>query len=614
MRHRGPDDSGVELVHESADCSAVVFGATRLAILDLSPNGHQPMRDSATSRAVVHNGEIYNFAALRCELEGRGERFASATDTEVVLRGFNAWGEQAVERFRGMFASAVWDSASRQVFLFRDRLGIKPLYYGRGMNGELLFASEVRALVMSGLIDCAADPAGLDSFLAYGAVRAPRTVLAKVKTLMAGHRLAISIDGAEVCHRRYWDLASCATDEGFDENAGIKVRDGLLDAMEAHLVSDVPIGLFLSGGIDSGTLAALASRISPEPVRTFSLAFDNPRYDERQFASAIAKQWNTDHCEHVIAPEEAPELLTSAFEAMDQPSVDGFNSFAVARLARAKGLKVTLSGLGGDEVFGGYSTFSRVPMVSRIGLIASKVPGVAALADSIVRQYGDGQVGPRLARILRIPGTGGRALAAYQLSRELFAPATRAMLMGRDFHDAYEAEDADLERRLANLDPFRQVSLLESELYMGDMLLRDTDVMAMANSLEVRVPLLDHVLIEQVWRFPISVKVPSAQRKALLVGAMGRDIPDAVLSHPKTGFTLPWPEWIASGLRAELGSTFTDHSDLDGVIDRDRARRLGTELLESRNPRTWSHLWALYVADRWLRSTRANWMAASTAS
>jgi asparagine synthase (glutamine-hydrolysing) len=229
-------------------------------------------------------------------------------------------------------------------------------------------------------------------------------------------------------------------------------------------------------------------------------------------------------------------------------------------------------------------------------------------------QYGEAQVGPRLARILRIPGTGGRALAAYQLSRELFAPANRAMLMGRDFHDAYEAEDADLERRLANLDSFRQVSLLESELYMGNMLLRDTDVMAMANSIEVRVPMLDHVLVEQVWRFPTTVKSPSTQRKALLIGAMGQDIPAAVTSRPKAGFTLPWPEWIASGLRAQLGDTVADHNGLDGLIDKERVRRLGTEMLKSGDPRTWSRLWALHVADRWFRSTRSKWMAASTAT
>ena len=603
MRHRGPDGTSVELVHEEADGSSVVFGATRLAILDLSRNGDQPMRDEESGRTVVHNGEIYNVVALRDELKAHGQRFTSTGDTEVVLRAFNVWGEDCVRRFRGMFASAIWDGRTRQVYLVRDRLGIKPLYYARGRRGEWLFASEINALLASNLVDRATDPVAIDSFFAHGAVRAPRTVLAAARALMPAHTVSLSHAGLGR-PRRYWDLASCRADDQFDRNAEIKLRDKLLAAVEAHLVSDVSVGLFLSGGIDSSTLAALTSRIARRALPTFSLAFDSAGYDERRYATAVADRWNTDHHEQILGRDSASELVESALGAMDQPSIDGFNAFAVSRFARDHGLKVVLSGLGGDEVFGGYATFKRVPTIERFGRIVGYIPGASALAASVGRRFRDERGDARVSRILRIPSTGGRVLAAYLLSRELFSPLTRLRLLGQDYSSAFHDDDADIECRLEHIDSFRQVSLLEMELYMGNMLLRDADVMGMANSLEIRVPMLDHLLLEQVWAFSTAVKSHGEGRKALLIGSMRHDLPDTIVNRPKKGFTLPWPDWTASTLRSHLRETFNNLECLDGMMDVSAVKRLADGMFANSDPRSWSRVWALYVAARWFERTR----------
>lgn len=609
QRHRGPDDRGVEVVCEGdAERMSVTFGSSRLAILDLSKAGHQPMHDTTTGNWIVQNGEIYNFFELRSELEAKGERFLSGTDTEVMLVSYKVWGREAVHRWRGMFACAIWDSGRRQVVLMRDRLGVKPLYWTTGAEGAVLFSSEVRALLSSGLVDCRIDPEGVSSFLSGGAVRAPRTMIRNVQSLLPASCMSISIHGDVMSSPRYWNLArrDVEVDECYS-NAVIKARSLLQDAIEAHLVSDVPVSVFLSGGVDSSVIVALASRVAATPIKTFSVTFQDPAISEAVYSQEVAKKWETEHSEIVLAEQDIRALIEDAVECMDQPSVDGINTFLISRCAKQAGVKVALSGLGGDEVFGGYSTFRRVPLLARFGNMVGRLPaGLWDAAEALSGAVGGAGAKQRLAAFAAGKGD---MLSSYLMLRMLYTPDQTAVLTSRSVASvraSFEDDDQRLRARIQGLDPFRQVSLLEMEMYMSNTLLRDTDVMSMANSLEVRVPLLDHRLIEYMWSLPMGVKCRTGKPKGFLLAAMGRDLPASVVNREKRGFTFPWAEWMRGVLRDHLEAVFAADSRLgEDVMDRQEQLRIWRGFLSGKDDRGWSRVWATYILCRWMDRLRA---------
>lgn len=609
QRHRGPDDHGVEVVCEAdAERMSVIFGSSRLAILDLSKAGHQPMHDTTTGNWIVQNGEIYNFVELRSELEAKGERFLSGTDTEVMLLSYKVWGREAVHRWRGMFACAIWDSARREVVLMRDRLGVKPLYWTTGAEGAVLFSSEVRALLSSGLVDCRIDPEGVSSFLTSGAVRAPATMIRNVRSLRPASCMSISIHGDVMSGPRYWNLArrDVEVDECYS-NAVIKARSLLQDAVEAHLVSDVPVSVFLSGGVDSSAIVALASRVATTQIKTFSVTFQDPTISEAGYSREVAKKWETEHSEIVLAEQDIRALIEDAVECMDQPSVDGINTFLISRCAKQAGVKVALSGLGGDEVFGGYSTFRRVPRLAKFGNMVGWLPvGMRNAAEALSGAIGGLGAKQRLAAFAAGKGD---MLSSYLMLRMLLTSGQTAVLTGRSSASVLESckeDDQNLRARIQGLDPFRQVSLLEMEMYMSNMLLRDTDVMSMANSLEVRVPFLDHRLVEYVWSLPMEVKCRTGKPKGFLLDAMGRDLPASVVNRDKRGFTFPWAEWMRGVLRDQLEEVFIADSPVGGdVIDRKEQLRIWREFLSSNDDRMWSRVWAVYILRRWLERLAA---------
>jgi asparagine synthase (glutamine-hydrolysing) len=590
MAHRGPDDEGVALLESGR--AYVVLAARRLAIQDCSSLGHQPMRSPATGNALALNGEIYNVDALRSELRARGHAFVGHSDTEVALHAWDEWGERFVDHLRGMFAIAAWDARDPRLLLVRDRLGIKPLYIAQA-GGRLAFASEVRTLLASGLVDPAPSALGIASYLSLGAVQDPLTLVDAIESLPPGH-LAEWRDGRPLEVRRYWaleDAFGLRSTPPSRREAVERLRAMLEEATRMHLVSDVPLGVFLSGGIDSTAVTALVSAVSNQPPRSVSVVFPQQAYSEERYIRMVSERFGTRHESIELDDATVLDQVPDAVAAMDQPSSDGVNTHIVSRLARQAGLTVALSGLGGDELFGGYPSFADVP---RLRTIRRALPGpLGALAAGTLARLGsrsDRQ--QKLARWLADPAA---TPSAYALRRELF---------GQREVDALTRQQTDALQRW-QLPPTRErssndVSLLELSVYMRNVLLRDSDVMSMAHSLEIRVPLLDHVVVEYAASLPAAWKLRGRKPKPLLVDALADLLPDEVVYRPKMGFTLPFEDWLRGALKRDVENVLCDAAVggavaplLDETAVRDVWRRF------SNGQASWIRPWSLYVLKVW---------------
>jgi len=595
MTSRGPDAAGAWV---SAD-GRVGLASRRLAILDLSPAGAQPMAGAGGSVQLVVNGEIYNFRQLRAELEAEGCRIRSSGDTEVVLALYLRHADEVgamgamLRRLRGMFALAIWDERPgrpRRLLLARDPLGIKPLYYSCSTSHQLRFASQVKALEAGGAVSRVVDPAGLAGFLLWGSVPEPWTLRRDIRALPAGHFLVVEDRGGAGQPRAFTALAAPAALAPLDATDATDAAEtaetiaitaalqAIEDSVTAHLVSDVPVAVFLSAGLDSGLVAALARRHLPEPPATFTLSFDvlagTPR-DEAPLAAEVARRLGTRHIQHRMAREDFARLWPAALAAMDQPSIDGFNTFAVSRAAHEAGLKVVLSGLGGDELFGSYPSFAGVPRLRRAARWGRRLPGLAAAWPALAARLAPGR--PKLAGLLR---HGATLPGAYFLRRALFLPEELPALMGAEAAAAgLAAYDpiADAGKLLAALctapavsaatttstapdtaaanasrpdrpgrpDPWLAVQLMESSQYLRNQLLRDSDWASMACSVELRVPLADAWLHRRL----AAAGFQPARRlgKAALVRRLAPELPEALWHRPKTGFYIPVLEWLQPG-------------------------------------------------------------------
>jgi asparagine synthase (glutamine-hydrolysing) len=577
MSHRGPDDCGmVTLPAPNNAGPPAIFLHARLSILDLTQAGHQPMADQPHRLGVkpnwiIFNGEIYNFLQLHESLGRGGWPCRTRSDTEVILHAYRLWGENCVERLRGMFAWCLADVERGMVWFCRDRLGIKPLYLARPPSGGLLFASEIRTLLASGpdLVPPRAAASAMESFLAQGAVYGHEAIIEGVESLPPGQTLVTNWSGQSLRTRTYWQLpfAPAKRKESAPALADRQrvVRDlatTMREAVKLHLVSDVPLGVFLSGGIDSTALATLATEVAGTKVRTISIGFDEAEFDETDTAAATARALQTDH--HVIrlTGRDVLEMLPEALSAFDQPTVDGFNTFFVSQAARRLGLKVSLSGLGGDEIFGGYASFRDVPRAVRWRKRLRKLGPARHILAAVVDRIG-GRWGIKAAETMRRRPA---PLAMYLLRRELFLPRDRRILHPvpagiEPTNGIPRTALTSLRELAATLDPVNQVSIFELTGYMRYMLLRDADVFSMAHGLEVRVPLLDHEVVEQVLRLPGAFKRPDPRSKPLLIDAVGKRMPAPVVQMPKRGFTFPWGVWLRGPLR-ERASRAIENRDL----------------------------------------------------
>ena len=608
LAHRGPDDRGTMVIpSNSTPRFEIVLGSRRLAVLDLSAQGHQPMQDPATGNWIVYNGEIYNFRELKARLQAEGEGFVSQSDTEVLLKAYGRWGEKCLGELRGMFAFAIWDAMRSRLLLGRDPMGIKPLYYcSTGQN--FLFASELRTLLGTGLVPRRLDPAGLINYLNFGSVYDPMTMIAGVSALEAGH-YAIWENG-RVTDSIYWDpapqgrgatassyLASNATARKALEEDAYATLD---QTVRMHTVSDVPVGLFLSGGIDSSSLAGILSRAGIR-LNTFSIVFREAEYNESEYSRAVARAFSSEHQAIMVSQRDVLDAIPYALRAMDQPTIDGLNTFLIARQTRAAGIKVALSGLGGDELFAGYSTFRDVPRMERFERFWGRFPSI--LRKPLVRMFSS--LSPDSDQNRKLATLGGgrhRVLHPYFLARALFTPEQRDSLLASNDEAALARAQAPLEenlRRSGPLDPLNRVSYLELRCYMLNTLLRDSDVMSMAHGLELRVPLVDHQLADKLLALPGAWKLDGDTPKPLLVGALKGKLPNEIVHRKKQGFTLPFERWLRENLRAEMEAALPKigRGPLASLLNYDSVAQVWDDFLSQRT--SWSRIWSLYVLEEW---------------
>jgi asparagine synthase (glutamine-hydrolysing) len=599
LAHRGPDDSGTVIIRESTpEAVEVGLGNRRLAILDLSPLGHQPMQDADTGNWIAFNGEIYNFREVRGSLERDGAQFSSHSDTEVLLKAYARWGEACLEKLRGMFAFAIWDAKRHRLFVARDPMGIKPLYYC-ATGSSFLFASEVRTLLGTGLVPRRLCHAGLVSYLTFGSVYDPLTIVEGVNALRPGHYLVW--EKGEVRETMYWDMASRGDRQAPDRKPlEDEIHATLDESVRMQMVSDVPVGVFLSGGIDSSVVVGLLARSGIRP-ETFSIVFREADFSEAEFSRLVARQFATNHHEIFVSQNDALEAFPGALLAMDQPTIDGLNTYLVSRQTRAAGIKVALSGLGGDELFGGYSSFQNVPSMERFSSRWHHLPGFArrSLAGVFSRIAPSTDQNRKLSSLAQGQDD---ALHPYFLSRMLFTSAQCARLLVSLKQHAIEQANAPLQEsldRARDLDPINRVSYLESRCYMLNTLLRDSDVMSMAHGLEVRVPLIDHTLAAKLMHLPGDWKLDPSTPKPLLVSSIADGLPSEIVHRPKRGFTLPFEHWMKDQLREGIDETLNRMSQgpLASVMNSETVRQVWDDF--QRGATSWSRPWSLFVLQRW---------------
>lgn len=597
MHHRGPDDHGIFVAAEPVPVSLV---NTRLAIIDLSPGGHQPMSTPDGRYWIVYNGEMYAYRELRRELEALGHTFHSDSDTEVILQAYVEWGEDCLEHLRGMFAFAIWDMADAQLFAARDRLGIKPLYYTtQQIDGQprFAFASELKALIASGIVTPRLSYPALHHYLSFYAVPSPCSILEGVEMLPPGHFLTYQ-DGRLVI-RQYWSIPPAEPLDLSEEEVTARLRSLLEESIRLRMIADVPVGAFLSGGIDSSAVVALMTRASGERLKTFSIGFgaEGERIDERSAARTLAEHYGTDHTEVIVTGRQVRDGLGDIIRAMDQPSGDGLNTYLVSQ-ATARHVKVALSGLGGDELFAGYPQFRMFQQADRArrvwdalpGFARGVVRGAASLLDPLQRvlNWLDGDL---LARYERV-----RILFNEEAKRALYTPRTLAALAAPDSSIQYLARYVHPAERGS----VAQLTRLELSNYMAHTLLRDTDAMSMAHSLEVRVPLIDHKLVEFAVRIPAQMKLRNGQGKWVFARALRDVLPAEILTRPKRGFEMPVAAWMRADLRDVLDDVFSRESvERRGLFDYSALSREYAAFREGRTP--YLRAWSLAVLELWMR-------------
>lgn len=610
--HRGPDAEGYWESPPDAGGRGVLLAHRRLSILDLSPTGAQPMIDETTGDVVILNGEIYNYRELRAELEAAGQTLRSSGDTAVLLRVLALHGRAGVSRLRGMFAFAHWSPRSRTVLLARDALGIKPLYLARNPDPagqwSLLFASEVRAILASGLLGKPRlNPAAAASIAWNGFMVGPGTIVDGIETAWPGEYLVLDSGGGELARARHWQLPA----PGRPQLGEKELAETLANTVEMHLASDVPIGVFLSGGIDSSAVANLAQRRSSTPVHTFTLAFDEAEYDESGFADAVAKAIGTRHQKLVLSEQKFMSRLEDALDCLDQPTFDGLNTYYMSHAVRDAGFKVALVGTGGDELFGGYTSFRDLPRMAQWAGRTRWMPdglkttGAKMLARLL--QPGAGAV-PQQTRWAKLPdmaAKGSDLLALYQLAYALFVPDFQRKLLANGIQPGLEdglpeAMHARLEQEIAGRGALETISVLEQRLFLGERLLRDTDATSMSASIEIRLPLVDQALLEAVMRLDPVARYQPIRRKAMLrrIGLAGLD--PALFERPKSGFVLPYDRWLRSELGRQIDATLRDPVLIAPTgLDPSAVATFWQAFQDGAPGLYWTRVWALYVLVRW---------------
>jgi asparagine synthase (glutamine-hydrolysing) len=595
LLHRGPDSAG------AYSAGAVAFGMRRLSIIDVAC-GDQPISSEDGSVTVICNGEIYNFTELRRRLEAQGHRFATSSDVEVIVHLYEEHGPALVRELRGMFAFALWDAKRQRLVLARDRVGKKPLYY-HDAHGRLSFASELAALLEDGRIERRVAPQAIDAYLALLYVPDPLSAVDGVRKLPPA--TVLTWEDGQVSLERYWRLNFSETEDGDDDEISERIRDHLREAVRIRLMSERPLGVFLSGGVDSAAVVAMMAELETGPIRTFSIGFESDRFDERPFARLVADQFSTEHTEHVVEPDALailPKLITHYGDPFGDSS--SIPSYYVAEAA-AQEVTVALNGDGGDESFAGYNRYAANLLSGRLESIPYPVRRLVAAAASAVPEPRriDSTTGRirRLAIALPQPAHRRYANAMSYISQaerqELYEPEFAAQIDPEFVHDMIRSPwEASGSRSVVN-------TMLDVDVatYLPGDLLVKMDIATMANSLEARSPFLDHKLMEMAARLPVRSKVQGTATKVGLKRALRGLVPDEILDRPKSGFSVPLAQWVRDPLRPAITEVLTDVRTRErGVIRAEPVRRLLAEHASGRFDRS-SRLWLLFVLELWHR-------------
>ena len=600
LAHRGPDDSGIYMDAHAA------LGVRRLAIIDLV-TGHQPITNEDRSLWLVFNGEIYNYQELKRRQAARGHRFTTQSDAEVILHAYEEYQERCVEHLLGMFAFAIWDTGEQKLFLARDRLGIKPLYYW-GDAQQIAFASELKALHHHPQTPGGIDLHALDLYLSLEYIPGPWTIFEGVKKLLPGHWL--SYKNGAVKLEQYWDLPA-PSPASRNPGSTAELLELLQNAVRQHLVSDAPLGVFLSGGIDSSSVVALMSQVSEAPIKTFSIGFEDQSYNELAYARLVADHFHTEHHEEIMSPE-LDDLFDTLVGSLDEPFGDFslFPTYLLARFARQT-VKVALSGDGGDELFGGYDTY----LAQMAAQTLDRLPGylrsraLPAIFDRIPPQPAKKGLVNKLKRLVE----GGKLSPALRHQRwmiflddeakaQLYAPEMLASLNGRLNGDQGYAFLTDLFALEAGREPLAQGQAVDLKTYLVDDILTKVDRMSMAASLEARVPLLDHRIVEYCLNLPDAQKINRGKTKVLLRQTMRPYLPQAVIDKPKEGFSMPVKNWLRGPLQSLMQDLLASQRlGQQGYFNPATVSRWMGEHLDGKANHS-HRLWALMVFERWLEN------------
>ncbi|MEI7820621.1 MAG: asparagine synthase (glutamine-hydrolyzing) [Verrucomicrobiota bacterium] len=575
LRHRGPDAQG----EWTSPDRKIWFGHTRLSIVDLSPTGAQPMHDPASGNVIIFNGEIYNHAKLREELRASGAdvKWIGTSDTETLLVAYRVWGKAMLPRLKGMFAFVIYDAATQGLFVARGPSGIKPLYYTRS-RGVLRFSSEARALFDN--TGPVYDSRSVSAYLQWGSCPEDGFIFPRTRILPGGSSMTVNAD-TTVETEHYWPKKAYPLSRG--EDAPKRVRKLLETAVEEHLMADVPVASFLSGGIDSSVITALAARaLGPGRLQTFSVGFSEGEFDETQIADIVAKKYQTDHHRIELGQEEILRLVQEAVNRMDAPSQDAINTYIVSKKVAESGIKVALSGLGGDELFGGYPSFRDAPILRRLA-------GMPQWMRRISRGFG--KIGERIADL---PGGDIMAIAIWRRRLWTDAMLRKAGLPVSPLRTLPSPEFGD---------DFAKISWAEMSVYMGQTLLRDSDQMSMAVSLELRVPFLDEDLIEYVLSLPAHEKTRYRITKGLLVEACRDLLPEQVYRRKKMGFALPMDAWMRGPLK-EFKIEGLDEVKRLGLLAPGAVEWIRAEFEDGKIH--WTRIWSLVILGHYLKKAGAN--------
>lgn len=588
LAHRGPDNEGIYAQ------SGVTLGHRRLSIIDLSAAGNQPMRSPFANHVVVFNGEIYNYREVRKMLPEF--EFRSDSDTEVLLAAWKKWGIGCMDHLNGMFAFAMYDEDKQDLWVVRDRMGIKPVYYASDSK-QILFSSEVRALLASGLVSRKVNRDALAEYIRYQTVHAPGTILDSVMMLLPGHYIHVKDKAWDI--QPWWipEVDNDVRPMSYEQTCA-ETRKLFRASVERRLIADVPFGAFLSGGIDSTAVTGMMTEVSGSRVKTFNISFDNSEFSEAKFARIVAKKFNTEHHEINLTPDDFLIELPAALNAMDHPSGDGPNTFVVSKATRNAGITMALSGLGGDELFAGYDIFRRAYSLEHKKWISRVPKFMRSVGGSLLKAVKPGIASDKIADVLSMDEISFETF--YPKSREVYTPNQAEKLSGFSQFAGPDLEEVygfnHLEKKKFFLS---HVSLAEMTTYMQNTLLRDADQMSMAHALEVRVPFLDYELVNFVLNVPDEWKYPSSPKK-LLVDSLSDLLPPEIVNRPKMGFTFPWKNWMKNELK-EFCESHLNYLGETGILNDAELKSLWNRFLNNDKSITWSRIWHLVVLGHWIK-------------